>query len=523
MAARRVARRPEVSRHVVVLALAVGLVSFTVAGWAVAGRNRLTRSEFEVGAFKVLTVRTRTGVDFLHAVQRVDPGGRSAMAVVIENASQGDTLAVDASRLAAVASWPAGLTRQSTQAIGRALNPVTAPPVVLTGSALQATVDLPRAISPPPELQAVVFDDAYQTQTTIDLGALKPGQHTYRSSTAGGCQSSCRLVDLGLTWTPANSSPGRSVTVQLGLSALAQKTPDGPWTPVSAGVHTPSRWQSGSGVQIGGAATGLDVTLHVDADGEVATFSPADVPVSLPAVVTGSTGGPALAVGLDGGTINVRPVATVDSLPGVGAGSTMVNLTAAERVQEGPMQFTTLEVWLAAGAPSDIVRHLAAAGIDPVGQQSAVAQEATLSATGVSLAYALFLYAAIAALALALGSTVVVVVAAARRRADELASLQAVGVARRSLRRALLIEQGLVVGVGAVLGLAAGVGAAALALPSIPEFTSLGAGPPLGYTLPAAALGVTLLVIVASLAATVGIAARLTVRHGSATSLGGGG
>jgi hypothetical protein len=136
MAARRVARRPEVSRHVVVLALAVGLVSFTVAGWAVAGRNRLTRSEFEVGAFKVLTVRTRTGVDFLHAVQRVDPGGRSAMAVVIENASQGDTLAVDASRLAAVASWPAGLTRQSTQAIGRALNPVTAPPVVLTGSAL---------------------------------------------------------------------------------------------------------------------------------------------------------------------------------------------------------------------------------------------------------------------------------------------------------------------------------------------------------------------------------------------------
>jgi hypothetical protein len=34
---------------------------------------------------------------------------------------------------------------------------------------------------------------------------------------------------------------------------------------------------------------------------------------------------------------------------------------------------------------------------------------------------------------------------------------------------------------------------------------------------------VTLLVIVASLAATVGIAARLTVRHGSATSLGGGG
>jgi putative ABC transport system permease protein len=514
VATRRLARRPEISRHVVVLALAVGLATFTVAGWAVAGHNRLTRSEFDVGAYRVLAVRTRTGVNLLPAVRRADPDG-TAMAVVVANSSQGDTLAVDASRLASVGSWPAGLTAAGAAAIGRALAPPTAPSIVFDGAELRVTVDLGRAVTPAPELQALVFDDAYQTATTLDLGPLRPGRHRYAASTAGGCQASCRLVDLGVTWTPSGSSPGQSVNVPLELSALAQRSADGAWTPVAAGLRTPARWQSSSGgVTIKSGTGGLAVTLEVDADGEPATFRPADVPANLPAVVTGSVGGgPALAVGLDGSTLTVKPIATVNALPGVGSGATLVNLASAERLQAGPMEFTSSEVWLAAGAPSDIVHRLAAVGIYPVSTRSAIGQEATLARTGVSLAYALFFYAALAALALALGATAVVVIAAARRRGTELGYLEAVGVARPSLRRSLVIEQGVVVAVGALIGAAAGIGAAVLALPSIPEFTSLGAGPPLAYQLPLAALGVTFVAIVASLALTVGLAARLTVRH----------
>jgi putative ABC transport system permease protein len=383
---------------------------------------------------------------------------------------------------------------------------------------LRVSADLRRAVTPAPELQAVVFDDAYQTVDTLDLGALHPGRHTYAAPTAGGCQATCRLVDLGVTWTPAGGLAGQNVKVPLVISALAQRSHDGTWTPLAAGVGTPSRWQSSSGgVTIGHASGGLGVTLEVDADDEPATFGPADVPTDLPAVVTGSSGGgPNLAVGLDGSTVTVKPIATVDALPGVGVGATLVNLAFAQRLQSGPMQFTSSEVWLSAAAPADIVHRLAAVGVYPVSNRSAVGQEATLSKTGVSLAYALFFYAALAALALALGSTVVVVIAAARRRGTELGYLEAVGVARPSLRRSLVIEQGVVVAVGALIGAASGIGAAVLALPSIPEFTSLGSGPPLGYQLPLGALGLTFLAIVVALAVTVGAAARLTVRPTSA-------
>jgi hypothetical protein len=389
----------------------------------------------------------------------------------------------------------------------------------VSGSALRVSVNLAHAISTAPELQALVFNDAYQTATTIDLGPLRPGPHTYAASTAGGCQPSCRLVDLGVTWTPVGGLAGNSVAIPLQVTALAQKSQSGRWAPLAAGLRTPTRWQSSSGgVTIRRGGAGLAVILHADADGDPATFGPADVPSHLPAVLTGAVGdGPALAVGLDGTSLTVKPIATVNALPGVGGGATMVNLASAERLQSGPMQFTSSEVWLAAGAPTDMVHRLAALGVYPVSTRSAVGQEATLSRTGVSLAYSLFFYAALAALALALGSTAVVVIAAARRRSSELGSLVAVGVARPFLRRSLVIEQGLVVAVGALIGAAAGIGAAVLALPSIPEFTSLGAGPPLTYQLPVGALVVTIVVMVAALAATVGLSARLTVRHSSSS------
>ena len=82
--------------------VAVSLTVFGVSGWAIAARNRATAAEFAVGASRVLTVAVRPGVDLLSATRAADAGGRSAMAVVVENASDGTTLAVDSSRLAQV-------------------------------------------------------------------------------------------------------------------------------------------------------------------------------------------------------------------------------------------------------------------------------------------------------------------------------------------------------------------------------------------------------------------------------------
>jgi ABC-type antimicrobial peptide transport system permease subunit len=280
------------------------------------------------------------------------------------------------------------------------------------------------------------------------------------------------------------------------------------------------RWRGTNGVSLLGSSSGLAVNATVQVYGGASTFGPADVPASLPAVVVGSQSGVAEGVGLDGATITLKPVASVDALPGGVSDATMVDLALAERLQSGPMLDTTEQVWLTAGAPHDTEQRLAAVGISVVSVQTATAKDVALSRGGISLAYVFFLLAAVAAALLALGSTVFALVVAARRRTDELVSLQAVGLDRASLRRSLVIEQGMVIVFGIILGLVAGIAATVAALASVPEFVASIAGPPLDYGLPLGALGVELLAVGLSLMVAVGVTARLVVDRASVDNVG---
>ena len=144
-----------------------------------------------------------------------------------------------------------------------------------------------------------------------------------------------------------------------------------------------------------------------------------------------------------------------------------------------------------------------------------------LAKGGSSLAYDLFLLAAVTAGVLAVGVTVFVVSVTARRRSVELASLRAVGIGRRTLRRSLALEHLLVLGVGVAGGVVAGLVATVVALPSMPENFAPGPGPPLDFALPWATLGLVLLAIVVALVIAVSVADRLVVSRTSADSLGG--
>ncbi len=520
LATRRVARRQALSRQLVLVCLGVGLAVFAVAGWRVAGANRSSQSAFEVGADRVLTVSPDPGTDLLTAVRRADPGGRTAMAVVVEHASDGTLLAVDAGRLAAVGSWPTGFGGEAPAAVARRLVPATAPPVRLTGGALRVVADLRRSVAPDPELLATLFDDAYQTTSTVDLGPLLAGEHSYTASTMGDCAGSCRLVDLGVTWTPENDVPGQTAQVPLVIDALSTRASDGPWVPVDAGLSSPSRWHApGGDVDIDRRGSGLSVVATVDADGAGATFGPADVPAALPAVVTeDQTGneavdGTVLAVGLDSSTISVRPVDVVTALPRVGTGASMVDLGLAERLQSGPMLDATQEVWLAPGAPSGIISALEAQGVSVVGVGSAAAQDRTLGDDGMSLAYTAFVLAALLAVLLVIGAAALATVAPGHRRRSEMASLLSSGLDRATLRRWLMGEQALVLGTGTILGVAAGVVAAVVALPSVPEFVGLPPGPGLDYSMPVPWLIATVALVTVGLALTVVAGARGIVRQ----------
>jgi putative ABC transport system permease protein len=519
LALRRVARLPNLSRHIVVLSLAVGLATFAVTGWAVAGHNRMVRSEFEVGAPSVLTVQTRPGVEFLQAVREADPTGRYAMAVVTENASDGETLAVDSPRLAAVASWPPRLTHRSAASVARAIAGTTSPPVVLRGRAVRLSVNLLRQIVPAPQLQMTVFDNTFETLSTLNVGALHKGLHNYQVSTAGSCASSCRLVSIGITWSPPSNSAAQSVQVPIRVEALASELSAGEWRPVDASLRQPRQWKTTeSGVSLSGTPMGLSVSAHVQIYAP-STFGPTDVPTDLPAVVigsgSGSGSGTTYGVGLDGNTISEKPVATVNALPGAKSDASMVDLTLAQRFQSGPMIGTTLEVWLAAGTPPSIERKLESEGVTPVSLQTAAHEDGTLSRSGISLAYVFFLLAAVSAALLAIGSTTFALIAAARRRVNELAALRAVGISKASLRRSLVVEQGMVVGFGIVLGIIAGLLATALALSSIPEFVSSLPGPPLDYQIPLGPLGIGLLAILMLLACTVGLTVLVVTNRAS--------
>jgi hypothetical protein len=525
MATRRLARLHSLSRHVVVLSMAVGLATFAVTGWAVASRNRSLRSAFDVGASTVLQVETRPGVNFVQAVRRADPSGGRAMAVVIEKATDGVTLAVDSQRLAAVATWPASLSTKSVTAIGRAIGRAKAPPVDLSGNALRVSVDLLRTVSPPPLLQATILDNGYGSDTTVNLGPLEPGAHRYQASTAGGCQPSCQLVDLSVIWTPSSEiDPGATADIRMRVSAVATASHPGTWRDVRAHLDRTADWQATTGsVQLSGSPSGLNVRASVDADASPSSFGPADVPRALPVVVVGQSSGPHaddLGVGLDGNTINVRPVASVPALPEVGSDATMADLSLAQRLQTGPMINTELQVWLSPGPIQGVVRRLEALGVRTVSTSTAAGEDGALARDGISLAYSFFLLAAVVTTLLAVGSTTFVLIAASRRREGELASLHAVGVGRAPLRRSLLVEQGLIVGCGLILGTAAGITTALVALPSIPEFVSSATTPLPDFRLPLGPVALAVLTVLVSLVVAVGLSARLLVEGASSNRLG---
>jgi putative ABC transport system permease protein len=532
LATRVVARRREFAAEVLVLTLAIGLMSFAACAWSIASTNRGLRAAFGVGAPTVLRVSVRQGVTFLSAVRASDPGGRDAMAAVLERSPGGTTLAVDASRMAAVATWPGSLGMSAPDAARRIVPTKEAPQVRIQGTAVQVSVEAHYSVTPAPDLTMDLFNLDTQTPEQVTFGALRDGVHTYRGPLSFLCTGGCRLVDLAVSWSPSVSvaGSGRPAAVSLQVRSLAEKGRSGGWTRVRASLSDVKRWTSPSGgVRLGSAAGALAARLHVASDGTPSTVAPRDVPAALPVIVTPDTasfssgdGGP-LVAGLDGASVSGHTVGVVPALPGVGGDAVLVDLQTAELFLSGPFTYSSSEVWLSKGAPADIVQRLRRHGIVVTGRRTARAAQQALGHDGISLAYLLYLASSIAAGLLVVGATTFALLASARRREDELASLRAVGVDAASLRRALWIEQLLVLGAALLAGVASGLIAAAVALRSMPEFASKGAGPPLDLGIPPVVVAVTAAVLVAVLAGLTAWHARATVRGATAERLGAGG
>ena len=481
VAVRQVARRPAGLRLVALLAVAVSLTLFAVYAVNVADHNRLLRARTEVGADRVLTVAPGPA-DLQAVVRRLDPGGRAAMAVARvpdTSTGRGSVLAVDTSRLAAVANWPAGPAAVGAPSVARRLSVPTPPPLVInaTGLRLRVTPDATAPADAQP-LVALHLRDAGGNEVAVALGQLRSNVASY-SAAVTGCAAGCRLTGITLSPGPLRF-PDPLRTSFLGLD---ERSGAGRWVSLPVGFSVPGRWNLGPDA-FTASGTGLSVFLG-QLQLQLAAGPPgapplllqyADRVAPLPTLPTRRALGPppysSGVTGLDNTGLPATRIGIADVLPGVGTAGTLVDLTSAQRrvTLPGQAALATYQVWLSATAPADFGRRLAAAGIAVLHTDSVAGRQASLGRQGPALALRLFLVAALAATVLAAGATAIATYLGARRRAFELAALTALGFGRGTLLRACLAEQGLLLGSGLALGVLAGGVGGRLALPSIPLY-----------------------------------------------------
>ncbi|MGH2871150.1 MAG: FtsX-like permease family protein, partial [Solirubrobacteraceae bacterium] len=206
LALRQSARRPGVLRQARVLVIALCLACFAAAASSVANANRATTAQFEVGAETVVTVAPTGPATLKDAVRRADPQGRFAMAAIDLSTPSTRLLAVDSSRLAAVASWPGGISARGLRDVARAIDPPTMPAVSLPEAPLYVAARAALATGTDDvDLGAWVSNGGGGT-AIVDLGALHAGERTYSADLRGVCPGGCQLAGLGLLPAPGGGS-----------------------------------------------------------------------------------------------------------------------------------------------------------------------------------------------------------------------------------------------------------------------------------------------------------------------------
>jgi hypothetical protein len=535
LALRQVARRPAILREGRVLIVTLCLACFGVSAWSIAKSNRETAATFAVGAATVVTVNPH-GTDLLAAVDKVDPHGRFAMAVVQGSTSGTALLGVDPSRLAAVGFWPSGITSATLGQIARKLAPATPPTVRLPAGVVRfdahvsGTGELATHLAGF-DLNAWVFNPQVGT-TIVKLGTLRPGDETYTGSTRFYCDGGCRLVGIGVVpQTPSPIDTPGSIDLTLkgvaagatenSLHAVPADLSAGGWRTVSEGVTALRTPSDELGFQIPTAA--LAVYEGGLTNTSLPMFNVADYPLNIPGIVgPGSLNGAVTSygkrsistIGLDGNSISIAPVLTASSLPRVGSDGQLVDLSFLTRAQADPLGAgATQEVWLNSAAPADAISRLAAAGLTVDGVQRAGDVATSIEQAGPELAYDFMLLATLVALLAGATSSLGLLGSELRDRATELTALEVAGVRRPMLVRALWLES-LILVVTAMFGALAGIVGSALAIPSLPEpAATLGA--PRSYALPwplllAVCAGMIILIAGASVVSTAGLLRRMS-------------
>lgn len=436
----QIARRPGAARVFVLLVVAVGLVTFGAANASVASTERADRAEQDLGAPQVVSVQPVGRLALLNAVRKVDPAGTFAMAAsFVPQSSQLDPpmLAVDSSRLAAVASWPAG-SPLSAGAAAAILDHPAAKPITFTGETIALDVTIKSTALPDfdPHLMADVESLTTGLGTTLDFGQVHNGRFVY-NSVSSACSDGCRLADINFivaTYQPDTVSfTFHSLSVRQPVPAVVTTFAS------AADFHGVHGILSGGTVPVAESPDGLVVTPPAGFGSGVQFYlMPTDTPYPVPGISTTKLTHPLQGkLGDQGIPVPVRQSALVPALPRLATNGILLDLQDVDRaVPAGADLPVTSQVWLSASAPADTVARLSAAGL-VVSGKATIDQERSYFGHGGPAVGGAFLWLLVAGVVLLLIGGLVLTASVDRgRRGAELRALRVQGLTPRRVRAA---------------------------------------------------------------------------------------
>ncbi|MEV4176787.1 FtsX-like permease family protein [Nonomuraea sp. NPDC049709] len=470
LALRQVARGPVAAGSVIVLGAAFGLATFAVSAWSATSGDYAETARFHNGAATAITVRPVEPSRLIAAVAAADPGGRTA-APVVKVPGPPQLIASDPARLAAVgAAWRPGLAGGVSLAQAAAKLPTPAAPRVwVRGDRFRAEVAHDR----PPKGWTIKLSVTFRVPGQLRPAQFPLGELTGRSGVhewnlPPACERSrCELRAFrGEPLPPAQFEESAFVRVTVTGMAVREQ---GRWRSLAM----PPWWNNENPLQRDGT---FAITMVDNQTLRPATYDPQP-----PAVAVGQIGTSAVP-GLDNAFAGpVRTAVASAAAPGLTDVGVLMNLEQADRMAYGVHEKAVHQVWTGLADTAALERALEREGLSVVSRRHVTDLTASFAGQGPGLALLLLLASALAAAALALGRTVLALHTAARRRAYELAALEASGAKVAALRVALLLEQAITVAAGTLAGLLAGLVAARAALGRIPQFIEAPVTPPLPH------------------------------------------
>jgi putative ABC transport system permease protein len=435
----QLSRRPGAIRLFALLVAAVAVAGYAAGAVDVADRGRGVQAGLGTGADRVLTVAPVGRQALLDAVRTADPTGRYAMGVVrvTPDKRHPPVLAVDSTRLAAVADWPADGPRAARAA--KLLHPPAAAAPLFKGDNLTFDITT-EGFGEGKEVTAtaIVSPIGDLSDEFVPLGVMRAGRHTY-SYELPPCAPGCYLDSMQIEGGEGSTDVSGKLTLH-GMSGV----------PADA-ITAPGRWRGGPGGTVKPLTDGLliDVTsLNGLVDGM--HVQPADTPLPLPVASAGHGDGP-VASGLDYHDVPISHVAQLPAVPGIGAPATLVDLDYLAKLATDGGQSVS-EVWLTSDAPPSVRDRLTKAGLVITNDLTAAQVRRQLDDQGPALALWFYVIVAVLATALAAGALVLSAAVDRARRVEDLSALRGQGLSRSALRTATLWTYPVLVAVAVVAG-----------------------------------------------------------------------